>query len=98
MVDELELLQEREKQIPGTWQYTIRRYRKIPHWMLEDTGMLVTICRKTDPVQAYGTEILRGWEMPIACEKDMECDLCRQAGSKNCEHKDSHPRCAAFPF
>ena len=34
MVEELDLLQERDKQIPGTWQYSIRRYRKNPHWVM----------------------------------------------------------------
>ena len=49
MVDELEILQEREKQIQGTWQYTIRRYRRNQHWALEDTGMLVYHFQEKEP-------------------------------------------------
>jgi len=87
MVEELDILQERDKQIPGTWQYSIRRYRKNPHWVMEDTGMLVYHFQKEEPG-------LRHIELKFCLagntyclQKDMECDLCRLAGSKNCEHK-----------
>lgn len=41
MMHELDLLHEQEKQIPGSVQYSIRRYRLLPQWAMEDVGMLV---------------------------------------------------------
>ena len=87
MVEELDILQERDKQIPGTWQYSIRRYRKNPHWVMEDTGMLVYHFQKENP-QLRHIELKFCLAGNTYClQKDMECDLCRLAGSKNCEHK-----------
>ena len=87
MVEELELLHERDKQIPGTWQYNIRRYRKNMQWTVEDTGLLVYQYQESNPG-------LRHIELKFCLsgnsycfQKDIDCDLCRQANSKNCEHK-----------
>ncbi len=41
MTHELDLLFEQEKQIPGSVQYSIRRYKLQPQWAMEDVGMLV---------------------------------------------------------
>ncbi len=41
MQEQLLLLDEKERQIPGSVQYMIRRYEKNPLWNLEDTGMMV---------------------------------------------------------
>jgi AraC family transcriptional regulator len=87
MVEELDVMQERDKQIPGTWQYTIRRYRKNPHWVMEDTGLLVYHFQESNPDQRH-IELKFCLAGNTYCQqKDMDCDLCRQAGSKNCEHK-----------
>jgi AraC family transcriptional regulator len=39
--DDLMVVQEKERQIPGSVQYAIKRYQKNPLWNLEDVGMLV---------------------------------------------------------
>ena len=49
MYDQLELLQVKEQQIPGSIQYTIRRYRKHPQWNIEDTGMVVYEYHRDQP-------------------------------------------------
>ena len=41
MQDQLIILQEKERQIPGSVQYTIKRYRKNSQWNMDDMGMLV---------------------------------------------------------
>jgi AraC family transcriptional regulator len=41
MQEDLVAVQEKERQIPGSVQYTIKRYRKNPHWNLDDMGMIV---------------------------------------------------------
>jgi len=98
MVEELDLLQERDKQIPGTWQYTIRRYRKNPHLAVEDTGMLVYQYQETNPSHRH-IELKFCLAGNAYClQKDIECDLCRQSGSKNCEHKISTLDVLSFRF
>jgi AraC family transcriptional regulator len=41
MQGDLQMLQHRHQQIPGSVQYSIYRYRRQPQWSMEDTGMLV---------------------------------------------------------
>jgi AraC family transcriptional regulator len=41
MLEELDLLQQKGRDIPGTWQYTIHRFRSRKPARVEDTGMLV---------------------------------------------------------
>src|SRR5262245_26772516 len=41
MYNELEMLHQREQQIPGSVQYTIYRYRKVPQFEVDDMGMLI---------------------------------------------------------
>jgi AraC-like DNA-binding protein len=41
ILDEFQLLTEKEKQIPGTWQYQVKRYFRHPHWVVEETGQLI---------------------------------------------------------
>lgn len=41
MQGELELLNSRERTIPGGVQYAVQRYRRAPNWNTDDIGMLV---------------------------------------------------------
>ncbi len=41
MIHELDLLYEEDKHIPGSVHYSIKRYKLLPQWTLEDVGMLV---------------------------------------------------------
>jgi len=50
--NEMEVLQEVVRQVPGSVKYSIRRYRKQPMWSLEDTGMLVYHYEKNNPAAA----------------------------------------------
>src|SRR5258708_12889631 len=53
MQDELTLLDERERHIPGSVQYAIKRYDRHPQWSLDDMGMMVYHYKKEDPGQNY---------------------------------------------
>jgi AraC family transcriptional regulator len=51
--EDLQLILEKDRQIPGSVQYTIRRYSKHPQRDLDDIGMLVYHVRKDEPVHNY---------------------------------------------
>ena len=53
MQEQLQLLDEKERQIPGSVQYMIRRYEKNPLWSLEDTGMMVYHYQRENPQENY---------------------------------------------
>lgn len=98
MLDGLELLHEREKQIPGTWQYDIRRYRKLPKFSLEDTGMLAYHYHPADPDRRY-LELTFCITGDSYChDRDTDCDACRELVSKSCEHRMSTIDVLRFRF
>jgi AraC family transcriptional regulator len=51
--EDLRIILEKDRQIPGSVQYTIRRYSKNPQSTLDDVGMLVYHVRKEEPAQNY---------------------------------------------
>src|ERR1700743_782148 len=51
--DDLKLLMEKDRQIPGSVRYTVRRYGRQPQWNLDDTGMMVYHVKKDEPAQNY---------------------------------------------
>jgi AraC-like DNA-binding protein len=51
--DDMQLLQEKDSQIPGSVRYTLRRYNRHPQWNVEDTGMMIYHVKKDDPGQNY---------------------------------------------
>ncbi len=85
IVDEFVLLSKKEKQIPGTWQYQIRRYHKLSHWVVEDTGELVY--HYPDSTEnGHFLELkfcIAG--MSWCHENDAACEACRDGKEKKCE-------------
>jgi len=51
--DDMHLLLEKDRQIPGSVQYTVRRYSRNPLWNLDDLGMMVYHVKKEEPAQNY---------------------------------------------
>jgi AraC family transcriptional regulator len=51
--EDLQIILEKDRQIPGSVQYTIRRYSKHPQRDLDDMGMLVYHVRKDEPAHNY---------------------------------------------
>jgi AraC family transcriptional regulator len=53
MQDQLTILYEKERQIPGSVQYSVKRYERHPQWNLDDMGMMVYQYKKEEPAQNY---------------------------------------------
>ena len=53
MHDQMTLLQEKERQIPGSVQYVIKRYQRNPQWNMDDTGMMVYHFKKGSQKENY---------------------------------------------
>jgi len=98
MQDELVLLQERECQIPGSVQYTIRRYMKRPQWSLDDLGMMVYHYKKDKPKENY-FELRFCIAGNVYCkEKETECDSCKWTSSRNCAERVESVDVLSFRF
>lgn len=92
------LLQEKEKQIPGSVQYSMKRFRRYPQWNMDDTGMMVYHYEKNDPAKNY-FELKFCVSGNVYCrQKDTECDACKMNDSKNCEEKTDTVDVLSFRF
>ena len=84
MLDEMVLLQEKEQVIPGSVQYTIKRYQRNLQWNIEDTGMLVYHYEKNKSGENY-LEMKFCVTGNVYCrQKDTECDMCKFNASRTC--------------
>ena len=98
MQDELVLLQEKQQQIPGSVQYTIKRYHRNIQWNIEDTGMLVYHYEKSTPRENY-LELKFCVSGNVYCrKKDTECDMCQFSASKNCVERVDSVDVVSFRF
>jgi AraC-like DNA-binding protein len=87
MLEELDLLQQKGRDIPGTWQYTIHRFRSRKPARVEDTGMLVYHYRP-GTVGGHTLELRFCLDGGTWCnERRIDCDGCRDDASVACEHK-----------
>ena len=98
MQGQMELLQEKERQIPGSVQYVIKRYRRHPQWNIDDTGMMVYHYEKEEPRKNY-LELKFCVSGNVYCrQKNTECDMCRFSESKNCVEKVESVDVLSFRF
>lgn len=98
MPDRMVLLQEKEQQIPGSIQYTIKRYYRNTQWTIEDTGMMVYHYEKSDPTANY-LELKFCVSGNVYCrKKDTECDMCQFGASKNCVERADSVDVVSFRF
>ena len=98
MQGQIELLQEKERQIPGSVQYTIKRYRSHPQWNIDDTGMMVYHYEKDEPRKNY-LELKFCVSGNVYCkQKDTECDMCKFSESKTCVEKVNSVDVLSFRF
>ena len=98
MVENLELLQVKEQLIPGSVQYLIQRFRRVPNMPVEDTGMMVY---HYEP----GTEIENHLELRFCIagntwcrQKNEDCDYCKFNHSSTCEEKIETLDVVSFRF
>lgn len=98
MQEELTLLQEKERQIPGSVQYAIRRYQKHPQWSFDDLGMMVYHYKKEDPTQNY-LELRFCVAGNVYCrKKDIECDSCKLNTTPGCSERIDTVDVISFRF
>src|SRR5687768_1813472 len=98
MVDELEILSEKDMQIPGSVQYTIRRFKKHSQRNVEDTGMMVYHYKKENPKENY-LELRFCISGNVYCnQKKSECIECRVTTSKNCSEQIQSLDVLSFRF
>jgi AraC family transcriptional regulator len=96
--EQMHLLYEKEQQIPGSVQYSIRRYQHDPQWTIEDTGMMVYHYVKNDPAENY-LELKFCVSGNVYCkQKDTECNMCKAGLSKNCIDKVTSADVLSFKF
>ena len=98
MHNELEVLQDISRAIPGSINYSIKRYKKNPQWSMNDTGMLVYHYEKTEPKTNY-LELRFCVSGNVYCrQKQTECDYCKFNASKNCVEKVESVDVLSFTF
>jgi AraC family transcriptional regulator len=99
MHEQLHLLLEKDRQIPGSVQYQIRRYEKDPHWNLDDTGMMVYHYQRVNPQENY-FELRFCISGNAYCkQKYKNCDTCMlQHSSRNCPDRVETVDVMSFRF
>ena len=98
MHDQLTLLQEKDRHIPGSVQYTIKRYQKHPQWNLDDMGMLVYHYKKEHPEHNY-LELRFCIAGNVYCrKKEVECDSCKLNASPGCTERIDTVDVLSFRF
>lgn len=82
--EELELVQQNSQNIPGSVKYIINRYRKMPEFEFEETGMLIYNYHKDDH-ESRNVELVFCMEGNRYCKvKDTECNFCKHSQSHLC--------------
>lgn len=98
MQDQLALLDEKERNIPGSVQYAIKRYDKHPQWSLDDMGMMVYHFKKDDPGQNY-LELRFCIAGNVYCrKKEIECNSCKLNASPGCAERIDTVDVLSFRF
>jgi AraC-like DNA-binding protein len=98
MQGEMRILQEKECQIPGSVQYSIRRYYRHSQWNIDDTGMMIYHFEKNDDRENY-LELKFCLSGNMYCrKKEMECDKCKIEESRNCTEKVESVDVLSFRF
>jgi AraC family transcriptional regulator len=87
MHDQMVLLQEKERQIPGSVQYFIKRYQRNPLWNMDDTGMMVYHFKKGAPRENY-LELKFCVTGNVYCnQQEVDCGDCKKGSLNNCVNK-----------
>jgi len=98
LYNELDVLQDIDRVVPGSVHYTIKRYKKEPQWSLEDTGRLVYHYEKNNPTANY-LELKFCITGNVYCrQKQTECDFCKFNESKVCQEKVESVDVLSFSF
>lgn len=95
--NELDVLQDVQRTVPGSVNYSIQRYRKMD-WNNDDMGMLVYHYEKNNP-DANFLELRFCITGNVYCrQKQTECDACKFSASKSCIEKVDSVDVLSFSF
>jgi AraC family transcriptional regulator len=98
MQNQMQLLMHKEKQIPGSVNYAIKRFAKETQWNIEDTGMLIYHTEKNNHTEDY-IQLKFCVSGNVYCrEKKTECDFCKFNSSKTCVEKVDSVDVLSFTF
>ena len=98
MQGQMVLLHEKERNIPGSVKYTIKRFQKEPQWNMDDTGMLVYHFEKNNPRENY-LELKFCVSGNVYCrQKQTECNFCKFNSSATCIEKVESVDVLSFSF
>ncbi|HNL66372.1 MAG TPA: AraC family transcriptional regulator, partial [Ferruginibacter sp.] len=98
MQEDLDVLLHVDRVVPGSVNYSIRRYRKMPQWNIDDTGILVYHVEKNNPSANY-LELKFCVSGNIYCrQKQTECDFCKFNSSRSCVEKVESVDVVSFSF
>ncbi len=96
--NELDVLQDIDRAVPGSVHYSIKRYKKEADWSMEDTGMLVYHFEKNNAAANY-LELKFCITGNVYCrQKQTECDFCKFNASKTCVEKVESVDVLSFSF
>ncbi len=95
---DLDILHETERSVPGSIQYSIKRYRRMPQWSIDDMGALEYVFVKNNE----GANMLN-FKFCVSgnvyCkQKQTECDSCKLSGTFNCSDKVDSIDVLSFSF
>mgnify|MGYP003596285051 FL=1 len=98
LLEDMEVLQDVVRNIPGSVRYAIRRYRKQPQWNVDDTGILMYNYSKNDDAE-HSLELRFCVSGNVYCrKKQAECDYCSLNTSKGCIEKIDSVDVLSFSF
>ena len=98
LYEEMEVLQDVVRNVPGSVQYAIKRYRKQPQWNMEDTGVLVYHYEKNNRSE-NSLELKFCVSGNVYCrQKQTECDYCKLNASRGCVEKVDSVDVLSFSF
>ena len=98
MQNQMQLLMHKEKQIPGSVNYSIKRFAKETQWNIDDTGMLIYHTEKNNHTEDY-IQLKFCVSGNVYCrEKKTECDFCKFNSSKTCVEKVDSVDVLSFTF
>lgn len=98
MQEEMDLLYEKEQQIPGSVLYVMKRYHKNPQWNMDDLGMIVYHYTKDKPADNY-LELRFCVAGNVYCrQKEIECDSCKLNASRTCPQRVPSVDILSFRF
>ena len=96
--EDLHLLHEVDRNVPGSIHYSIKRYKRLPQWSIDDTGILEYMYITSDEV-TNNLQLKFCLSGNIYCDhKQTECDNCKSNSTQNCSNKVESIDVLSFSF